>query len=137
MKINTNEKISLQQLKHAFAEIFIEHGNEHDVLNVLVQSVLQDLKDESLHVRNPLELVPSDEGQAFIAGWVEAVGQTRLTHIFAILMGAGERLPEGNYLTDITSLELVSWTQTKEGVNFQLEVKGNFLGKVKKEEETE
>ncbi|WP_176025835.1 hypothetical protein [Burkholderia vietnamiensis] len=38
MKINTNEKISLQQLKHAFAEIFIEHGNEHDVLNVLVVS---------------------------------------------------------------------------------------------------
>lgn len=81
--------------------------------------------------------MPSDEGQAFIAGWVEAVGQTRLTHIFAILMGAGERLPEGNYLTDITSLELVSWAQTKKGVTFQLEVKGNFLGKVKEEEETE
>ncbi|MCA8354202.1 hypothetical protein [Burkholderia cepacia] len=125
---NTNEKISLQQLKHTFAEIFMEHGNEHDVLNVLVQSVLQDLKDEELHVRNPLELVHSDEGQAFITGWVEAVGGERLSQVFAILMGAGERLPEGNRLTDFTSIELVSWAQTSQGVKFQIEVKGNFLG---------
>ncbi|MHA6860363.1 hypothetical protein [Ralstonia pseudosolanacearum] len=123
---SNQDGISLSALRSYFVEMFIEHGKELEVLNILLKSVLIDMKDEGFKVRDPLEMVHLENGQDLIAGWCEVVGGMRLTHIFAILGAAGAQLPDGVFLTDLTKVELVTWTNDGNGVNFQLNVGGMY-----------
>ncbi len=130
----TNELDLPFELSEALVQLCFEFGNEKAVLNVLIKSILEDMQEQGFHVRDPLELFFTEGGREFVAGWAETIGDERLTIVFGVLAQTGERLPKGSFLTDITKAEITSWSNTEEGINYDLEVSGMF---VSEEEPTE
>ncbi|UZF16113.1 hypothetical protein [Ralstonia pseudosolanacearum] len=124
---NTNEIELPSDFKHALVQLCFEFGNEKDVLNVLIKSILEDLREQGFHIRNPKELYELEEGWGFVVGWAETIGETRLAQVFAILATVEENLPQRAFLTDLTKVELTKWSNTEEGVNFDMDVTGVFV----------
>lgn len=124
---NTNDTDLPNDFKHALVELCFEFGNEKDSLNVIIKSFLQDLKEQGFQVCSPRDLMFIEGGYDFLAGWAETIGRMRLAQVFGILATIEERLPEGAFLTDLTKVELTKWSNTEEGVNFDLDVSGMFV----------
>ena len=110
---HTNELDLPFELKEALVKLCFEFGNEKDVLNVVIKSILQGMKEQGFHVRHPLEVVGYEGGCEFIVGWGEAIGEERLAHVLAVLANTGESLPKGAVLTDITKVELTRFIRSE------------------------